>query len=140
MKISIYAGPPIQSVMVGYEDNRSGRLNTVAERYQAIVAAHTPTMSEAEWCAVCDALNGHYVEAGDGLTGIRYAWACVEDCDGLGDKWGIDQAALVARLRAMPLADLVAMAEVVQRFWQRTDLPAREALERAGARIASAKA
>ena len=134
MKISIYAGPPIKSLLAD-DDNRSGRLNTVAERYSAIVAAHTPAMTEAEWCACCDALNGHYMDAGDGLMGVRYAWASVEDCEGLGDKWGVDQSALVARLRALPLADAVALAEVVQRFWRRTDLPMSEALAAAGARV-----
>lgn len=135
MKMSLYAGPPIQALLAD-DENRSGRLNTVAERYAAIVAAHTPTMTEAEWSACCDALNGHYMDAGDGLMGVRYAWASVEDCAGLGDKWGVDQSALVARLRALPLAEAVALAEVVQRFWRRTDLPTREALEAAGARIA----
>lgn len=132
--MSIYAGPPIRALLDG-EENRSGRLNTVAERYAAIVAAHTPEMSEAEWCAACDALNGHYMDAGDGMLGIRYAWASVEECEGLDDKWGIDHAALVARLRALDVAGSVALAEVVQKFWRHCDLPTREALDLAGARI-----
>lgn len=135
MKLSIYAGPPIQALLAGFEDNRSGRLNTVAERYTAIMAAHTPALTELEWCAVCDALNGHYMDAGDGLLGVRYAWASVADCEGLGEKWGIDQAALVERLRALDVAGSVALAEVVQRFWRHSDLPRREAFALAGARI-----
>jgi len=136
--MSIYAGPPIRALLDGYDDNRSGRLNAVAERYAAIIAAHTPELSEAEWCAVCDALNGCFMGAGEALLGVRYAWANIADCEGLGQKWCVDQDALAQRLRSMPLADAVAVAEVVQRFWRHTDLPTREALDLAGARVSAA--
>lgn len=133
--MSIYAGPPIRALLDGHDENRSARLNTVAERYAAIVAAHTPELSEAEWCAVCDALNGCFMGAGEALLGVRYAWANVADCEGLGTKWGVDQDALAQRLRTASLAEQVSVAEVVQRFSRNTDLALREALELAGARI-----
>lgn len=138
MKLSIYAGAPIQRALEGYE-NRSGRLNTVAERYIDIIARDCPALTEAEWCAVCDALNGYWMEGGD--MGIRMAWAEVADADrltGLGKKWGIDAQALAEHMQCMSAGGQAALAEVVERFWQRPELPTREALERAGARILSA--
>ena len=66
---------------------------------------------------------------------VRYAWASVADCEGLGEKWDVDADALAQRLRTAPLAEQVSVAEVVQRFWAHPDLPTREALETAGARV-----
>lgn len=134
MKISIYAGPPLSALLEGHE-NRSGRLNAVADRYRGIVERHTPEMTTAEWCAVCDALNRCWITD---RMGVRAMWAEIHDSDrleGLGAKWGVDALALAERVRDMPIADQVALAEVVERFWQHSDLPKAEALAKAGARI-----
>lgn len=138
MKISIYAGAPIQRILDGYGDNRSGRLNTVAERYAYVIERDCPKMTEAEWCAVCDALNGYWMDIGDLGVGVRMAWAEIEDADrlnGLGEKWGVDAHAIAMRLRDSTAGQQVAVAEVVQKFWNHSDLPTPEALEMAGARI-----
>lgn len=139
MKISIYAGAPIQRVLEGYADNRSGRLNTVAERYAYVVERDCPALSEAQWGAVCDALNGYWMDGGDSGAGVRLAWAEIEDADrldGLGEKWGVDAHALAMQLRDSTAGQQVAVAEVVQRFWSHSALPMREALDKAGARFA----
>ena len=139
MKISVYAGAPIQRVLEGHGENRSGRLNTIAERYSYVVERDTPELSEAQWCAICDALNGYWLNGGDSGAGVRLAWAEIEDADrldGLGAKWGVDAGALAGWLREATAGQQVAVAEVVQRFWQHPDLPAREALELAGAKLA----
>lgn len=143
MKISIYAGAPVQRVLAGHGENRSGRLNTVAERYAYVVERDCPTLSEAQWCAICDALNGYWMDAGDSGAGVRLAWAEIEDADrlnGLGQKWGVDAHALATLLRDSTAGQQVAVAEIVQRFWGHSDLPTREALAKAGARIADAAA
>ena len=132
MRLSIYAGPPLQRVLEGHDDNRSGRLNTVAERYAYIVSRDCPALPEAAWCAICEALMG------DSGVGVHLAWAELDSADrlsGLGDKWDVDIAALVKMLRDGTAGQQVAVAEVVQRFWRHTDLPADEALLLAGARI-----
>lgn len=139
MRISIYAGEPIQQVLDGHE-NRSGRLNQVAERYLDIVRRDCPALTEAEWCAVCDALRGYWMEGGGNL-GVRMAWAEVTDADrldGLGAKWGVDAQALAQHMQCMSAGEQVALAEVVERFWQHCELPAAEALARAGARLVEA--
>ena len=138
MKMSIYAGQPIQRALEGHNKNRSGRLNTVAERYAYVVQRDCPALTEAEWCAICDALNGYWLDGGDSGAGVRLAWAEIEDADrldGLGAKWDVDANALALRLRDATAGQQVAVAEVVQRFWQRPELPTAEALRLAGARI-----
>lgn len=139
MKISVYAGAPIQRVLEGHGENRSGRLNTIAERYSYVVERDTPELSEAQWCAICDALNGYWINGGDSGAGVRLAWAEIEDADrvaGLGEKWGVDAMALAAWLRGATAGQQVAVAEVVQRFWKHPDLPPRAALDLAGAKLA----
>lgn len=134
MKISIYAGEPIQRVLDGF-DNRSGRLNTVAERYLDIIRRDCPALTEAEWCALCDALNGYM--ASDG-SAVRMAWAEIADAgliDGIGEKWEVDAQALAQRMRLMTAAEQTAIVEVTEAFWRHSDLPRRQALKLAGARI-----
>lgn len=131
-KLSIYAGEPLALVLVGHDENRSGRINTVCARYLGAVAAHCPRLREAEWMAICDALNGTWLRDDDS---IRYTWAEIADCDGLAEKWGIDQQALAQRVRDMDFAAKVALVETVERFWSRCDLPAAESLKLAGAVI-----
>lgn len=134
MKISIYAGRPLAALLEDHE-NRSGRINAVADRYLGIVEHHAPEMTEAEWCAVCDALNGYWITD---RAGVRAMWAEIYDGDrinGLGEKWGADAIALAERVREMPFAELVALAEVVERFWQHAELPTADGLAKAGARI-----
>lgn len=138
-RITIYVGEPLARLLDDAE-NRSGRLNTVAERYLEIVRRDVPELSEAEWCVVCDALNGYWMEGAPEL-GLRFAWANIADADrldGLGRKWGVDAQALAVRIRDLPMGALVALAEVVERFWapQPSGRLAREDLEGAGARLA----
>lgn len=138
-RASIYIGEPLARLLDGHE-NRSGRLNTVAERYLDIVARDCPALTRAEWCAVCDALNGYWMEGGSNL-GVRMAWAEVSDADrlnGLGRKWNVDAEALADRMRDMSSAEQVALAEVVEIFWRHTSLDTDAALAKAGARIAPA--
>ncbi|MGH2367596.1 MAG: hypothetical protein ACRDI2_05300 [Chloroflexota bacterium] len=138
MKLSIYAGPPLAQAVDGWE-NRSGRLNRIAERYLDIVQRECPVLTEAEWCAVCDALNGYWMEGGDNL-GVRLMWAEIDDADrlnGLGVKWSIDAQALATRVQEMRVAEQVAVAEVVERFWRQTqyDQDAGTCLKIAGAKL-----
>lgn len=128
-RLSIYAGEPLALVLGGHDENRSGRVNQVCARYLAIVADSQPRWSQAQWSAVCDALNGCWL--GDDLS-LRYLWAEVADTQGLGDKWGIDQDALVRELREMPMAGKVAVVELVERFWAHCDRDTSAALAAAG--------
>lgn len=113
-RFSIYAGPPIAAALAGYEDNRSGRLNQVASAYMVIVDALKPDFSVSEWCAVCDGLNSYPL---DDRQSRRFAWASIADDPSLGEKWGVDHASLVDKVRGLSEAQLIAMREIFERAW-----------------------
>jgi hypothetical protein len=96
------------------EVNVSGAINTAIDRYQEIVRRHMPTLAWRQWCAIFDALNGCWMLES---WSPRYAYADVADTSGLGEKWQIDQAALVQRLQAMDYAACVAVVDAAERFW-----------------------
>lgn len=87
-------------------------------RYYAILAhelARLP-LSEAEASLIVDALNGTLIEPH--TAGL--IWASVDDAirgDGLDRKWAVDGPALVSKLRDLPLAASLALADAVERFW-----------------------
>lgn len=101
------------------ERNTSGRLSSIVERYGEIVRRHVPALTLAEWCAICDANNGCFMD--DIPESVTMLWANVVDSPGLDEKWGIDAAGdLVTKMRRFSYAESIAVAEVVQRFWSDT--------------------
>ncbi|MCD9005208.1 hypothetical protein LDO31_02965 [Luteimonas sp. XNQY3] len=114
-RFTIYAGEPIATVLAGYEDNRSGRLNQVAADYTQMIVSLVPQFTAQQWQALADVL-------GDGALrderGLRFAWASVADskADGIGEKWGIDVNALAAVVRQLKLPQLIALREVLARY------------------------
>lgn len=133
-KFAIYAGEPLALALAGYESSRSARVNQVAAEWLAMVADLCPALTEDEWMATIDALLSTWID--DEMT-LKYAWADIDETEGLGEKWGIDQAALVARIKALPQPALMALREVLRRYRLADGghAPA-QALRQAGARIA----
>lgn len=132
-RLALYVGPPLRELLDarGGEGNDqhvlsgagvSGIINTVADRYTEILRRSVPTLSEREWMACADALHGVWLtDAGAYLAAV---WIEIKDGDrlsGLGRKWGIDAHALAMRLREAPYAELVALVDLVERLWLRTD-------------------
>ena len=134
-KFAIYAGEPLALVLQGYEHARSARVNTVAAEWLAMVADLAPTLTEPQWMAVLDALNG---TALNDDAALRHAWAEVQESEGLGEKWAIDQAALTAVIKALDRLRLFALREIVARYWELAGghTPA-IALKLAGAKVGS---
>lgn len=117
-RLSVYASEPMAAVLAGFEDNRSARLNQVCGRYRAMLDDAKPALTRDEWMACFDALNG--IGLGEH---VRFAWAEVSEAcrqNGLGDKWNIDEAALVETLRGLSLAGCYALAESVDAWWEQT--------------------
>jgi hypothetical protein len=135
-KFSIYAGEPVDRLLtLAGRDNRSGRINDCASRYLDVVDEELARLdfTRDEWCAICDANNGSMIGGfGDDIS-WRMAWANVADTPELGEKWDIDLASLVGRMQGLTLAQKAAVAEVIQRFWERVSLPTDDALREAGA-------
>lgn len=100
-------------------ESLSGRINSMLIRYDGIRREACPALSVAEWCAVCDVLNGAYVAAEHTDSDpARYIWAEMADSPEMGDKWDIDHPVLVERLRGMSFAERCAVMEVATRFWR----------------------
>lgn len=104
---------PEACAIVGEGEGLSRRINEMAVRYGEIITRCRPTLTPGQWNAVLDALNGTVLEP----TTIGALWMDIEDAEGLGDKWNIDQPQLVATLQALNYAELVALATTVERYW-----------------------
>lgn len=118
----------------------SGRLNCIVGRYGAIVR-DAPALPVGEWCAIVDALRGTLLVGESGAADpVRFIWAELADADAeTAQRWGVDLAALSARVRVLPFAQQCAIAEVVTAYWAappRDGETHAQALTRAGARLA----
>lgn len=140
-RFTIYAGEPVAGILAGYEDNRSGRINQVAADFRIMVRELTPEFSVAEWQAIADVLNG--TTAGD-ESSLKLVWASIADSadDGIDVKWHVDVEALALRVRALKLPQLIALREVVARYWNSLDgsVDNVELLRLCGARISTSGA
>ena len=140
-KISVYVGAALKKSLEAlgdrYGENRSGRIEIVCERYNAMVADEIKRLpfTHAEWCAILDANNGVQLFAGGVELSPSMIWANVHDTEGLGKKWDIDQRALVQRLQALDRTALIVVQEVCDRFWSRSEQPTRDALKLAGIEV-----
>lgn len=83
------------------------------ERYYETLRRSMPPLSRSEAMALVDITNG---TIWDPFT-ISLLWAEVDDAEGLGKKWGLDQAAFVQKLRALTYAQAVAVVDGIERFW-----------------------
>lgn len=118
-KAGIYITEQLATLISGREnhDSLSGRISTIAERYGWIIDKHKPELTEPEWNACRDALNGVWLRDTDML---RMVWAEIADADkinGLGAKWEVDAQALSQRIRDMTPAETVALVEAVEAWW-----------------------
>lgn len=100
--------------------NLSGALGMFIDRYCAIVRAHTPDLTTAEWCCLFDVYCSHMF-ADDILAEARMLPTCVHDSieDGTLAKWDLEGDAFLAKLQALAPVERVAVLDMVQRFWAR---------------------
>lgn len=123
-RLSIYAGDPLERLVADRASDARPTttvVNAVADRYLEIVRRCLPQLSRAEWLLCCDSLNGTITT--DRAELLAVMWAGIADSihlDNLADKWHVDGAALVARLRALSYPETVALVDTVERFWERT--------------------
>lgn len=87
------------------------------ERYYRLLADSLPRLELGEAMMLVDMLNGTVLDE----RTYRYLAHEVADslADGLGEKWGVDGSAFVARLQALPPGSLMAIVDAVERFWLR---------------------
>lgn len=126
----------IASAIAGYDltpDPESGRreytaaINGSIRRYAALIERGASeldaVLSREEWNALADANNGcadlyDYIEGGPATSPLLMFWANVQDSEGLGAKWGIDQRGLVKKLKALAPHHGEAILAAVRWFWQ----------------------
>ena len=118
-RISFRASSPTLAARFAAPDGEAYSPGTTAQRdleryYQSLDAAlRDIALSEGEWDYLRDILNGTYIDAAT----ARLLWAEVEDAKPeYGQKWGIDPAALSARLRALGQFQCLAVADAVERW------------------------
>lgn len=117
------------------EEGPSFVVNAKLSRYRQAVAAAMPTLTLAEWCAIVDANNGAW------LLDTPPVWLAdnVADSPELAEKWNLDHAALVKKLRQLGFFQAMAVEDVIERFWKSPRLQEAdpdELLREAGALIA----
>ena len=138
-RIAVYVGAPVRRALAqAGSTNKSGRINDICARYDAIITYEltVPLFTENEWCAICEANRG--AEPGNDIA-WRSTWANVMDTPELAGRWDVDPMTLSRRLRILSLPARVAVAEIIERFWSRPDRAAAtpgEALREAGVRFA----
>ncbi len=84
-------------------------------RYYDMLIRSLPTFSENEALLLCDVLNGTIIES----FSVPLLWTEISDAvqEGYDEKWEIDGAALVARLRALTPFECMAVGDAVERYW-----------------------
>jgi len=105
-RFTLYAAEPIAMVLAGYERNRSGRLNQVAADYQTLVADNMPEFSVADWKVLTEALEHTDLSAPQGM---RLVWAVLAD--------DARAAHLAERVRTLSVSQLIALRELMWRWW-----------------------
>lgn len=128
----IYAGEPLAALLEGWHDNRSGRVNAVADAYRALIDQLVPVLEMSDWCALAHVAASHAL---DDPASLRLFWAIVADADKPPNS-DVDMSALADCVRALPLPDLLAMREVLWRCQRATpaDQPLPVRLTAAGAK------
>jgi len=104
---------------------RSDVIRAALQRYYETCRRHLKALglSRRELALCCDALNGVWLTADtdSGAAQLAIVWAGIADAiklEGLADKHGVtDPAALIAKLQQASYADLVALVDLVERFW-----------------------
>jgi hypothetical protein len=139
-RATIYLSDAAEAALGPEAENLSGRINSMLIRYEGIRADACPTLTEAEWSAIVDVLNGTWLMAEHtDADPARHLWAEMADSPEMAEKWGIDIEELVITLRNQPYAARIAIVEVATRFWKSPNLNAAstsDLLREAGARIA----
>ena len=100
---------------------RSATIRRMLGWYAAIVELERPELSEGEWSAIRDVLNGTFLAVEPGALRMMAGALAIEvdDAlpDGLAEKWHVDGGALVTRLSEMSFSERVAVIDDAIRFW-----------------------
>ena len=110
MKLSIYAGPAFLAAIEGFE-NRSERIETICDRYAAMIGGVNVEglLTKGEIKALAVVVSG--INLGD-VSKVVGLWAVVAESPVMSDP---ARSLLSAKLRDMPIAARMALAELLER-------------------------
>ncbi len=112
----------ILDAAIGDTGSLSGEINKFVDRYAEVIRRHRGVekqFSEAEMNALRDVANGWIAEPAATIEGGLAME--LEDSlpDGIAEKWEIDADALLAKLRALPYADQLALVAGIEAWWNK---------------------
>lgn len=124
-KLSVSIRPDIMAEIekrVEY-DNVSGALNKCLERYVALLARSLAEwrsqLSDRECALILDATNGTMFAD---TFSLSHLWGEVADAislDGLDQKWEVDGAGLVDKIKTSGMIGQAALVDASERWWRR---------------------
>jgi len=112
LRFTLYAASPLAGALVGFEHNRSSRINQIAEDYLALISDYCPELSDSEWemLTIALACNPHFKG-----TPLRLLWALFLETSP-------QHEALAQRIRSFDTASLIAFREsLLQRLKKREE-------------------
>jgi hypothetical protein len=92
----------------------AGRVNAILARYETIVQ-DGPAFTWAEWEHIILSLEAYHVVA-ERSDSWQFAWAEIAETPPCAGST-VDHVALAARVRTLPVAQQIALCEVVARWW-----------------------
>lgn len=117
-RVTIYLNDDTAQLVAAREQlGRSATIARMLGRYQEICRRRLPELSRDEWCLIADSLNG---ALSDPPQSVAWSIHGIEDSvrlDQIDAKWSVDWPALRERLQALDYAQLVAVVDLVERFW-----------------------
>lgn len=126
-RISIYVGDSLArsiaalSVHLGAD---TAAINTLADRWQALLSSSRPELTLDEWCAIAEANSGVWMQSLTGDTPIPTLQLLGEtdEAGGISPddpavRWEVDAARVNQILTALPLAGRLAVLDVVEQVW-----------------------
>ncbi len=118
---SVYIGSSLEQIITdiqGYHDDKvSTVINTVADRYKVIIERNMPTLTESEWLALMDILNGYMTDnITQAVNGIIWSLRDSINLEGLDNKWDLPED-FVGRIEAMSFEQRLAIIHTGERFW-----------------------
>lgn len=123
-KLSVSLSQDVHDQIVARaEGNVSHAVNRSLDRYFALLgrarSVLRATLSEEECALILDATNG---TAFTDTVSLNMLWAEIEDAaafEGLGEKWSVDGAALVEKIKAAGMVGQTALIDSSERWWNR---------------------
>jgi len=118
-RISLYVGQALETMLgerVGPTRPPAKVINTMADRYCAVVRHYLPKFTAEEWLAIAEAaVQGNFTLSVNELKSLGGDLGYMLNVDGLAEKLGVDDS-LGERLRELSFPEQIALADCIERI------------------------